>query len=429
MNISLIVPNVENHIHGETFEPLGVLYLASELCTEHEVQIADSFNRKLTVEETVREILSFDPQVVGISITMSPTAPFAKRVAQGVKKALDIPVIVGGTHATFSAEELLSHPSIDVVVLHEGEQTFPDIVNHLQNDGNLSSIRGIVFQHEGAPVATEPREPIKNLDTLPFPARHLLPDHRIYNRKHILSSRGCVFRCIYCASSAMNHYQWRPRSPENVLKEMEMMASTYASTFYFADDNFPVNRERTLTLCKKIVERKVSVNWACLSRIEFMDDAHLLEAMAHAGCREIFIGAESGSDPVLKKLKRMYTADDIKRVVQLCNNTGISTTVSFIVGNPFETEKDVRKTFEVASELDTPNVAFHIFTPYIGTQAYTTPESFGLKILSDNPESFDKNKEPVIETRYLTSDKIMELYCESFGISLRKGRQRIWRLQ
>jgi radical SAM superfamily enzyme YgiQ (UPF0313 family) len=227
----------------------------------------------------------------------------------------------------------------------------------------------------------------------------------------------------------MNHYRWRPRSPENVLEEMEMMASTYASTFYFADDNFPVNRERTLTLCKKIVEQEVSVNWACLSRIEFMDDAHLLQAMAHAGCREIFIGAESGSDPVLKKLKRMYTADDIKRVVKLCNNTGISTTVSFIVGNPFETENDVRKTFEVAAELDTPNVAFHIFTPYIGTQAYTTPESFGLNILSDNPESFDKNKEPVIETRYLTSDKIMELYCESFGISLRKGRQRIWRLQ
>ncbi|MGC1122779.1 MAG: radical SAM protein [Candidatus Methanofastidiosia archaeon] len=427
MKISLVVPNVTKHIHGETFEPLGVLYIASGLCTEHDVQIVDSFNRKLNVEETVKEVLSFEPDVVGISITMSPTAPFGKKVAQEVKQTLHIPVIVGGTHATFAAEELVANPYIDIVVLHEGEVTFQEILKYLQGDTNLSTIKGIAFQHDGNTVKTQVREPLRDLDRIPFPARHLLPDHRIYSRKHILSSRGCVFKCIYCASSAMNQYRWRSRSPENVLKEMEIMASMYSSTFYFADDNFPVNRERTLTLCKKIVETNLSMNWACLSRIEFMDDADLLQAMARAGCREIFIGAESGSDRVLKKLKRNYTAEDIKRVVKLCNYTGIATTVSFIVGNPFETLEDVRRTFEVAAELDTPNVAFHIFTPYIGTQAFASPEAFGLTILSDNPEDFDKNKEPVVETRYLTSEQIMDLYCESFGISLRKGRQRMWR--
>ena len=429
MKISFVVPNVPKHIHGETFEPLGVLYIASGLCTKHEVQIVDSFNRKLNFKETVREVLSFEPDVVGISITMSPTAPFGKRVAQEVKQTLNVPVIVGGTHATFAAEELAAHPSIDIVVLHEGELTFQEILKHLREDTNLSTIKGILFQHEGNTVKTEAREPLKDLDRIPFPARHLLPDHRIYSRKHILSSRGCVFKCIYCASSAMNHYRWRPRSPENVLEEMEIMASLYSPTFYFADDNFPVSRERTLTLCKKIAEHRLSVNWACLSRIEFMDDKDLLQAMARAGCREIFIGAESGSDRILKDLRRNYTAEDVKRVVKLCNYSGISTTVSFIVGNPFENLEDVRKTFELAAELDTPNVAFHIFTPYIGTQAYTAPEDFGLTILSDNPEDFDKNKEPVIETRYLTPEQIMELYCESFGISLRKGRQRTWRLQ
>ena len=429
MKISLVVPNVAKHIHGETFEPLGVLYIASGLCTEHEVQIVDSFNRKLNLEETVKELLSFEPDIVGISITMSPTAPFGKRVAQEVKHALNVPVIVGGTHATFAAEDLAAHPSIDIVVLHEGELTFQEIVKYVQGDINLPTIKGIAFQQNGNTVRTEVREPIKNLDELPFPARHLLHDHHIYNRKHILSSRGCVFKCIYCASSAMNQYRWRPRSPENVLEEINIMASAYSPTFYFADDNFPVNRERTIQLCRKIVKTKLSVNWACLSRIEFMDDPDLLQVMARAGCREIFIGAESGSDTVLKEMKRNYTAEDIKRVVKLCNRTGISTTVSFIVGNPFERLEDVRKTFEVAAELDTPNVAFHIFTPYIGTQAFASPETFGLTILSDNPENFDKNKEPVVETPYLTSEQIMELYCESFGISLRKGRQRMWRLK
>lgn len=428
MKICLVVPNVAKHIHGETFEPLGVLYIASGLCNENEVKIVDSFNRKLSLEETVQEVLSFEPDVVGISITMSPTAPFGKALAQKVKQAINTTVVVGGTHATFAAEELAAHPYIDIVVLHEGEITFQEIVKHLQGDGTLTEVKGIAFQHDGQIMRTEEREPIKDLDGIPFPARHLLPDHRIYGRKHILSSRGCVFKCIYCASSAMNQYRWRPRGPQNVLEEIEVMASTYSPTFYFADDNFPVNRERTMTICRKIVENALSVNWACLSRIEFMDDPELLQAMARAGCREIFIGAESGSDRVLKKMKRNYTAEDLKRVIKMCNRTGISTTVSFIVGNPFEELEDVRKTFELAAELDTPNVAFHIFTPYIGTQAFSSPEEFGLTILSKNPESFDKNKEPVIETQYLTSEQIMELYCESFGISLRKGRQRTWRL-
>ncbi|MBU7026134.1 MAG: B12-binding domain-containing radical SAM protein [Theionarchaea archaeon] len=428
MKISLVVPNVTKHIHGETFEPLGILYIAAGLCDHHEVQIVDSFNRKLTLNETVKEILSFNPDVVGISITMSPTAPFGKAVAQEMNQAGVRSVVVGGTHATFAAEELASNPYIDIVVLHEGEMTFQEILKYVQGDFNLSDIKGVAFQHNGEIVKTQKREPIKDLDGIPFPARHLIPDHTIYSRHHILSSRGCVFKCIYCASSAMNQYRWRPRSPQNVLEEIEAMASLYTTTFYFADDNFPVNRERTVALCKKMVENNLEVNWACLSRIEFMDDLDLLKAMAHAGCREIFIGAESGSDEVLKKMKRNYTAEDVKRVVKLCNHTGISTTVSFIVGNPFETLKDVRKTFELASELDTPNVAFHIFTPYIGTQAFASPEEFGLTILSGNPEEFDKNKEPVVETEYLTSEQIMEFYCESFGISLRKGRQRFWRV-
>ncbi len=428
MKISLVVPNVEKHIHGETFEPLGVLYIAAGLCDEHEVQIVDSFNRKLNLEETAREVLSFEPDVVGISITMSPTAPFGKALAQKVKEVRDIPVVVGGTHATFAADGLAANPCIDVVVLHEGEIAFQEILKYVQGEYNLSDIKGIAFQHNGSVVKTQMREPVKNLDGIPFPARHLLPDHTIYSRKHILSSRGCVFRCIYCASSAMNQYRWRPRSPQNVLEEIEIMASDYSPTFYFADDNFPVNRERTVTLCRQIAENNLDVNWACLSRIEFMDDSTLLQEMARAGCREIFIGAESGSDEVLKKMKRNYTAEDVKRVVKLCNHTGISTTVSFIVGNPFETLEDVRKTFGLAAELDTPNVAFHIFTPYIGTQAFTSPAEFGLTILSDNPEYFDKNKEPVVETEHLTKDQIMELYCESFGISLRKGRQRFWRV-
>ena len=306
MNISFVVPNVARHIHGETFEPLGVLYIAAGLDDEHEIQIVDAFNRRLSLEEAAQEVVSFEPDVVGISITMSPTAPFAKALAQIVKEETHATVVVGGTHATFAAEELALNPSIDVVVLHEGEIAFQEILRWKRDDDfSLYDIKGVVFQHNGHIVKTRVREPIKDLDGLPLPARHLLPDHTIYTRNHILSSRGCVFRCIYCASSAMNHYRWRSRNPDNVVQEIEIMASLYSPTFYFADDNFPVNRERTVQICRKIAESTLHVDWACLSRLEFIDDAELLTVMASGGCREIFIGAESGSDDVLKKMKRM----------------------------------------------------------------------------------------------------------------------------
>ncbi|MEA3356864.1 MAG: radical SAM protein [Patescibacteria group bacterium] len=429
MRVSLVVPNVAKHIHGETFEPLGVLYIAAQICYPHDVQIVDAFNRKLNMEETLEEVLSFNPDVVGISLTMSPTVPFGRALAEELKSSNPtIRIIVGGTHATFAGEQLAANQHIDIVVLHEGEFAFTEILRCFEGKGDLANVKGIFIHNNGEIIKTPEREPLSDLDSLSFPARHLLPNHTVYRRKHILSSRGCVYKCIYCASSAMNQYRWRARSPANVLAEIEIVASQYSKTFYFADDNFPVNRQRTIEICNSIIERGLDIKWACLSRIEFIDDAELLRTMALSGCREIFIGAESGSNQVLKKMKRNYTAEDVKRIVKMCFDMGILTTVSFIIGNPYERLEDVRKTFELSTEIHTPNVAFHIFTPYIGTRAFASPEDFGLTILSGNPEEFDKNREPVIRTRNLSTEQIMELYCESFGISLRKGRQKLWRL-
>lgn len=429
MKVSLVVPNVTKHIHEETFEPLGVLYIAAQICDQHNVQIVDSFNRKLNIEETLEEVLSFNPDVVGISLTMSPIVSFGREIAEKLKSLNpEIKIVGGGTHATFVGEQLATNSHLDVVVLHEGEFAFSEILRCFEGRGDLTDVKGIIVNNNnGVFIKTPEREPLSDLDSLSFPARHLLPDHTIYSRKHILSSRGCVYKCIYCASSAMNQYRWRARSTQNVLAEIEIVASQYSKSFYFADDNFPVDKQRTIEICKGIIARGLDIKWACLSRVEFIEDADLLKIMAESGCGEVFIGAESGSDQVLNKMKRYYTAEDVKRIVKLCFDIGISTTVSFIIGNPYESLEDVKMTFELAMELHTPNVAFHIFTPYIGTQAFTSPEDFGLTILSDNPEEFDKNKEPVIRTQNLSKDQIMELYCESFGISLRKGRQRLWK--
>lgn len=427
MRVALVVPGVSRHIHRETFEPLGILYIAAQIFSRHDIQIVDAFNRRLSLQETLGEINEFNPDVVGISLTMSPTAPFARNLASSLKKANPgIIIIAGGTHATFLAEELTMNTCIDVVVLHEGEIAFTEILECLERGTDLSTVKGIQFQSGGKSVRTQKRAPLRELDLLSLPARHLLPDHTIYSRKHILSSRGCVFKCIYCASSAMNQYRWRHRSAANVISEIESVVSHYSTSFYFADDNFPVNRQRVDDICRGIIGNGINSKWSCLARLEFINDARLLEIMARSGCKEIFIGVESGSNRILKKMDRKYTAEDVKQTIRLCSEMGISTTASFIIGSPLERVEDIRRTFKLCMDLNTHNVAFHIFTPYVGTPAHSFPRKFGITILSDNTEEYDKNLGPVITTRYLSADQIMELYCESFGISLKKARQRQW---
>ncbi len=423
MRIALVVPNVARHLHAETFEPLGVLYLAALARSEHDVCIIDAFNRDLGLEEAWAELLVFRPDLVGLSLTMSPTAPFARALARRVKQWDSRTVVIaGGTHATFCATELAARDEIDAVVLHDGEGAFAEILAGRP----LTDVAGLVLRVDGLVVETPARPLPAELESLPFPARDLLPSPEIYQRRHVLSSRGCVFRCVYCAASVMQKFRWRSRGATNVVNEIVEIAELGFPRFYFADDNFTVNRRRVLEICAELTRRCPEAHWSCLSRVEFIRDEKLLRAMAAAGCDQIFIGVESGSDTVLAQMERHYTAADVTQVVDRCRSAGIEVTASFIVGNPFETETDVRASFELARRIDTPNVAFHIFTPYVGTPAWTDPGALGLDILTTDPEIFDKNREPVSQTNHLSRTRIMELYCESFGISLEKARQRLW---
>jgi len=427
MKISLVVPNVSSHLHGETFEPLGVLYLAAMIRGAHAVQIVDAFNRRLDLDATVEEVAGFAPDLVGLSLTMSPTAPFAKRLARRLRERNPrIRVVAGGTHATFAARELASDPSIDMVVLHEGEATFASLVACLDQGDDPGSIPGLVMRRGEHLVETDLGPAVQDLDHLPFPARDLLPFPDLYRRRHILSSRGCVFRCIYCASSAMNRYRWRPRTPAAVLDEVEEVTAQFGRRFYFADDNFPVDRKRAIRICDGLRERGLDAEWSCLARPELLDHEPLLQAMAASGCQQVFLGAESGSERVLRAMNRRYTGDDLVRIVGRCRTLGIEVTVSFIIGSPWEELSDVQRTFDLARRLPTPHVAFHMFTPYVGTQAFETPGRYGLTILRGDPESFDKNSEPVIRTRHLSNAQIMDLYCQSFGLSMKKARQQLW---
>lgn len=225
----------------------------------HDIKLIDCFNNKLEKSAAIHEILTYSPDVIGISLSMSPTVTFGIEILNEVKKrSPNIVTVAGGVHATFDYPSLIRETCIDYIILHEGEVTFAKLIEYIDNRKNINNdIPGVVYKKDGKVIKTDGLNIIENLDSLQFPSRNLLANQNNYKRRQVLSSRGCVYRCIYCAATAMNNYTWRKRSAENVFEEINLINNLYGNRFYFADDNFTVDNYRVLELCRLLKESKL----------------------------------------------------------------------------------------------------------------------------------------------------------------------------
>jgi radical SAM superfamily enzyme YgiQ (UPF0313 family) len=214
---------------------------------------------------------------------------------------------------------------------------------------------------DGTAFFTSPRQPIENIDSIPFPHYQGFEEFN-FNQyggfppltrptAAIISSRGCVFDCSYCASVHFWGRRWRFRSAENVLDEIQWLVEEYGvRSFYFFDDNFPVNKERALRICKGIIDNRWRLNWACCSHVK-MVSRQLLEAMKNSGCVTIDFGVESGSDRILKNINKRQTRDDIEKSFNLCHEFGILPRAYLMVGNPGEDESTIDETVDLIKRI------------------------------------------------------------------------------
>ncbi|MEM1667015.1 MAG: cobalamin-dependent protein [Nitrososphaerota archaeon] len=222
MRVCLISPpyaSAVKSVVGISSPPLGLAYLASMIKDEHEVKIIDSNVLNYGFEDIKKELKNFGPDIVGITST-TPSIYEAYKVADIAKKVNEnCIVVIGGPHVTFLPEEVLMEcKSIDIVVLGEGEETFRELVNAVERGLPLEDVKGITFRKHEKIVVTKPRPPIKDLDEIPFPSLDILPveKYELQGVKYmpIMSSRGCPFRCYFCASSRIFGGCWRCRSPK-----------------------------------------------------------------------------------------------------------------------------------------------------------------------------------------------------------------------
>jgi anaerobic magnesium-protoporphyrin IX monomethyl ester cyclase len=342
--------------------------------SEHEIWIE--------VESVIRDK---KPDIVGITCK-SNTLKSACMVAQVVKRVdKDITVIIGGPGVLAALKDVVQNEAIDFVVRLEGERTMVELLEALHSsEPDFHLIDGISFRNGDKIVHTKDRPLIENIDSIPFPARHLvlgaekLPDILFKAiQGDIMTSRGCPYSCTFCSANiAWGGRSVRMRSAENVVKEIIQQKEQYGvKSFTFWDDLFTSNKKRVVDICNMLIELKASINWVCFIRVNNID-RELIALMKKAGCVRVDVGLESGSDRVLKIMQKGITVKQIHKAAEILNEIGLRWTALLMMGLPGETKEEMIATMDLL-KLNPSEVVLSVFSPYPGSVLYAKLEAEG----------------------------------------------------
>lgn len=405
MNVILVRPSYSPNYtiyskaprNREIRVPLGLLYLAAVLEEEgHKVNVIDGEPDLLTHEQMVEKIKSQNPDVLGISST-TPDFHITKDIITQIKTCNPkVVTVVGGAHVSALPQESLDEcPSIDYVVVGEGERSIIKIVN--------DRLRERIVQ---SPL-------IENLDELPRPARHLIdyknyryPIHNkgLVRMDTIEGTRGCPFKCLFCYHV---HKGVRYRDPVKVIDELEWSYyNTGARLFFFFDDTFSLKKERAIQMCDEIIRRKLDIDCFCLTRADCLD-YDILRKMREAGFNQITTGIESGNQGILDILRKGEKLEQYEKVYRWMDELGMETRGSFIVGSPYETRETVEDSIRFAKKLPLYRIGVNIMTPYPGSPIYQyCKEGKGIRFVSQDWRDFARWGNSAVETDALSKEDL-----------------------
>jgi radical SAM superfamily enzyme YgiQ (UPF0313 family) len=326
--------------------------------------------------------------------------------------------VFGGVHPTTYPEMALDR-SVDFMIAGEGEFALSQLALKLEKQEDWTDIPGIYYKQNGKLNFTGEALRIRNLDDLPFPARHLLPMGRYRYSFPILSekgrtyasincSRGCPYHCIFCSSPVQWKNRVRYRSPENIIEELKHLKAIYGvNTFYIRDEVFSLHRQNVLQICQKMVSERLGMNWFCYVRANHVNK-EIMEAMKEAGCLLVKIGVESGDAEILKKIKKGETLDQFRKAFKVAESAGLYTHASFLIGHPWDSQKTIRNTIQFAKELNADTTVFPISTPFPNTELWHIAKKHNL-LLTEDFEKYGYVSTTVAQTMYLDAKKIVRL--------------------
>lgn len=381
MKILFINPPIKYSL--SPLPPLGIAYCAAVLRQNGytELRIIDGAAEFLSNDSIVDKALAFGPDIIGITV-MSNVASAAKSLTTTLKQKLPSALVCwGGAHATALPELCFKNCPVDVVFRHEAEYSFLEFVRRVDAHKDFSDIKGICYRQNGSVHCNEKVARIVNLDSLPMPARDMLPMDRystvswfsgkVKKSTTIISSRGCPYECTYCANRVCwGDRKYIHRDPVRVVDEMESLVKDYGvQGFQFSDECLTANRKNATTFCEELLKRKLNVKWVCSSSVKNVD-VELLRLMKRAGCEFINYGIESGSPEIRKIIKKNISNEEIFSAVAAAKKSGLRVGCCFLIGCPGETLATARQTIAMARKLSPDDVAFNIVVPFPGTEIY-----------------------------------------------------------
>ena len=358
------------------YPPLGIGYLVSSLRKRFGEK---AIGFKLVNSNVEQEIIGFKPDIVGIS---SVSQNYNKAISYAkVAKKYKLPVICGGVHISMMPSSLTR--DMDVGVIGEGEETICDIFELFRREGELAKsdlqkIKGIIYwDSDGGIATTDKRELICPLDNIPFPARDLFS---IQPTTYMFTSRGCPYRCTFCASSRFWN-EVRFFSAEYVGNEIERLVNEYnVKHINFYDDLFSADTKRVSQILNFLKGKNVlgKVDFSCSIRSNMVND-EIIQLLKEIGVKSIGIGLESGCNKTLKYLKGSnIDVRDNKNAIRVAKKHGISVHGSFIIGSPEEDKEDILETLKFIKESRLDGFSVYVLTPFPGTPVWDYAESKGL---------------------------------------------------
>ena len=423
VNISNELGLKETKEHLACSPPIGLAYLAAALRKNNfEVKIIDARSLNMTHKETCEAVLIEKPDLVGITIFTSQLRSALKTAGEIKKNLPSVKIVVGGPHVHPQHEELIRKvSSIDFCVRVEGEITLVELAKALSKGGDFRDILGLTFRDNNNVIVNPDRPFIEDLDTLPFPARDLLPNH-LYRGTigfgerakftYISASRGCPFDCSFCSIPRF----WpkpRRRSVDNVIAEMAETYSKFGIEYMrFTDEIFVLNKKWLNEFCQKMIDTGLNkkITWSCDSRVDLVNE-EILQQMSQANCKTIFFGIEFGNQKILDDCGKGIKIEQIYKALDLSKKVGIPPTGNFMIGYPTETRETIEETINLAVNLDLDFCSFSIVTPFPGCKLFDYCKDKGLLKTEDWEQyNYFHPGESVIRLPNIDDDELMELY-------------------
>ena len=372
---------------GTILPKLGILYIASALeDARFEVDFIDAALEDYSIEETAKKAIDFSPDLIGIT-TETPNIHRSTQLAENIKLHLDVPIVFGGPHPTLLPLEVLKSDAIDYVVIGEGEVTMVDLIKTLNMDNPMEkvpNVKGIGYKKNKNKLLTEGRVRTKDLDTISFPARHLLdvarykPTPHQYKRLPVINmvtSRGCPFNCTYCSASNIWENRYTVRSVGSVIEEIVYVHKEYGvKEIAFWDDIWGLNKKWVEEFCDTMMKEKINIIWSCECRVDTVSKESLIK-MARAGCWKIFYGIESFDEEILLAINKKENLESIYDALLWTKEAGIESHGNFILGLPKETPGKVHDMLGKICNLSLDYAKFNVLTPYPGTVLYNEIKS------------------------------------------------------